>query len=458
MAKQKYRELYAKVELLNYQFAKVDVLEGVITSPPSFNIDSNSDIRRTCNFTIQTNDSSFDIKNGNKIWFNKYIRVYMGIKDIKTKEVIYTNMGLYLLDAPNTRYSATENSINLSGLDLMSKLNGMRGGNLEGFTHVIPQGSNVRNVIINTLKIGGFNNYVCEECSTSVPNTINIDVGASLYDILKQLQEIDMTYEMYFDVDGVFYYKQRPIGLNEQIMVDNDLWDIVLADVDKTTDFTNVFNDVTVIGKTHDVSNFATTVTVVGDTYVLNIPSITTIADIYSGIEFGFVAPYKIETTNVYININNLTTKRLFQTSGEPLKFGNNIYYIIRDMSSYFSCIGEVTNSANAKDTNPSSPFYIGGEIGVRNLVLSGGEYDNIYTAKQCRDRVKYELYTNCKLKDNITIAVLPIFWLDVNWVVSFKAPNEDVAELYIIKSVSTDTNINGVQKINMMKYYPLYP
>src|SRR5574344_449396 len=216
---QNNRTIYAKINLLNYKLQIVDELSGIVLSGSTYSCSATSNIRRTCNISLIPTDSSFNISVGNKIWLDKYIQIYIGIKDIHTEEIIYTNLGIYMINNPSRVYSAENNTITIQGVDLMAKMTGLRNGNLEGMEHIIPQGSNVREAIIATIGLAGFTNYVVEECPYGVPNDINIDIGGTVYDILSQLLDIDSRYEMYFDVDGVFHYDLIPNGYNEQIMV-----------------------------------------------------------------------------------------------------------------------------------------------------------------------------------------------------------------------------------------------
>ena len=112
------------------------------------------------------------------------------------------------------------------------------------------------------------------------------------------------------------------------------------------------------------------------------------------------------------------------------------------------------------EETNEDSPYYINGTTGKIRLVCIGGEYDNIFSNELAQDRAKYELYLHCRLQDQISITCVPIYWLDVNWLVELTLPNKQGKEKtnqYIIKSINTTLGINGTQKITLMKYYPLY-
>jgi hypothetical protein len=92
---------------------------------------------------------------------------------------------------------------------------------------------------------------------------------------------------------------------------------------------------------------------------------------------------------------------------------------------------------------------------------LTGDEYDNISSSDLALQRAKYELYKRCKLQDSISINVLPIYWLDVNWIVSITLPNkngETETRLYMTQSISTTLGVGGTQSITLARYYPFYP
>lgn len=233
LAKQRLRVKYFKINLLNYQFQNVGELTGDTIETPSFTIDANSDIRRTCSIVFTPRDSSFDIRQGNKIWLDKYVQVFVGQKDMRTNKIEYTNMGIYLINNPQRVYSATDNTLTIQGVDLMARMTGLRNGNLQGIPYLVPQGSNVRVAIIACLEIAGFTKYVVDECEIDTPNDIKIDVGGTIYQILTKLRDILPNYQMYFDVDGVFHYNKIPSGKNEQVMVDDDIWNVNVVNYQK---------------------------------------------------------------------------------------------------------------------------------------------------------------------------------------------------------------------------------
>ena len=554
LAKQNVRINYYKIILLNYQFQNVGELTGDSIETPSFTIDANSDIRRTCSITLTPRDSSFDIKQGNKIWLDKYVQIFVGQKNIRTKEIEYTNMGIYLINNPQRVYSATDNTLTIQGLDLMARTTGLRNGNLQGMPYIIPQGSNVRVAIIAVLELAGFTRYVVDECPIDVPNDIRVDVGGTVYQLLTALRDILPSYQMYFDTDGVFHYNLIPSGKNEQVMVDDDIWNVNLIDYQKSTDFESLKNSIEVFGKTHDIKNYGGQSSVSGDTYSITLSSIK---NLYRNTKIGFNTSVDVgDTKNLSVTIANGTvTYPIRNEDGTTPKFNeedtyyvvkyvygtdhweftnvqevenpnvaiiNDDTYIVTDASiteytdgmtytfktpssgcdsvylpyfqinsldkieikntvklrndmvytlkyfeassyeeeKYFQFMGEITPYAQIKEENPDSPFYVGGTVGEIRQVLSGGDYDNIYTSDLAMERAKWELYRLCRLQDNVTLNCIPIYWLDVNWLVEITLPNkygEEETEKYIIKSINIGSGVGATMSVTMMKYYPYY-
>lgn len=458
VTKQTNRFLHIKIDLLNFNFQKVDELSGTVVGDPSFVINSESAIRRTCSFSIVPTDSSFDIKEGNKIWLDKYVKVYLGIENNRTNYITYTNMGLYLINNPNSSYSATSNILTIQGIDLMAKMNGQRNGNLEGLPYIIKQDSDVREAVIATLKEFNFNQYIVSEYPIKTPYEIRIEVGGNGYDIISEIINILPNYQAYFDVDGIFHFEEIPSGKDEQIFIDDDIWSRTLIDYTKSTDFTSVKNVIEVFGKTHDISNYGGDAKLNGNTYEINVSTIDRLRDY---LKIGFIS--NNSNSNPYLKINNLTSYPIRNEDGSiPVLKGDGNYYVVkfREDKNWFEFMGNVQPHAIIKETNPESPFYVNGRMGEVRIVLSGGEYDNIYTDDLAMDRAKWELYTRCRLQDTITINCLPIYWADVNKVISITLPNKQGNEetnLYIIKNINTSFGITGVQSIQCMRYYPYY-
>lgn len=397
VALQNGRIIHIKINILNFNFQTVGEISGVVLDGSTYNIDATSDIRRTCNITFVPTDSSFDVKQGSLIWLDRYVQVFVGIEDdLNNGEIVYSNLGIYLLNNPEQNYDATNNTIVISGVDLMAKMTGMRNGYVEGITHLIPMNTGIKQSMTTIVRdVAGFPLYSIDQPAPTIltPYDLSFGLGATVYNMVSQLRDINANYQTYFDVDGIFWFNQIPMGNDEQIMVDDDVWNKVLISYKKNYDFESVKNVIEVFGKTQDDGQ----------------------------------TPYGI-----------------------------------------------------AVDNNPNSPFYAGtynptthkysNEI---RIVLSGGEYDNIFPIRNsegqitdlnilAQQRANYELYTRCRLQDQLELVCVPIYWLDVNWVITITLPNKQSpstqAEKYIVKKIDTTLGVNGTQNITLMKYYPFYP
>lgn len=457
VAKQKRRELSIRVVLLNKNFQSVDELSGVLISEPSVSIASESNVRRTVSLSMHVKDSSFQIGRDTKIWLDRFVQVYVGVKDVRTKDFVETNMGIYIIDTPSYNYDATNNTLGLTCVDLMAYFTGMRNGNLLPYEYVLSEGENVRDAFIEILDMNGFTKYVIEDIDQDIPNEERFDATKSYYDMMYYLCNILPTYQMYFDVDGVFHFEEIPINSDESIFADDDIIQPNLISWSKSVDFENVKNTVTVIGATHEVEDYASDCTLFGTTYSISFSWVDDYTDVY---KIGFTTDKEC-LSNPKVSINGMDAKSIIFDNGAIPEMLADTYYVMiysRD-DDYFRFMGEIEPRYTAVDTDPNSPFNID-EVGEIRLTLLGGEYDNIYSTPLAEERAKWELYNHTRLQDSVQIIVLPIYWMDVNKVINVTLPNKQGTEetkKYITKSITTSTGVSGTQTISMVEYYPFY-
>ncbi len=312
--KQQYIKKYIRLELLDFQYNIVDELSGNMTQC-SINVDSNSDLRRSCDLGFVVTTSTFDIKAGSKLWLDKFVRPYVGYENMRTGEIQWYNQGIYLVNNPQWSYNALTNEISMQALDLMSKLTGLRNGNLEGIPTKIAKDENVREAIIKTIELGGFTKYICEECKTNdgtivpVPYDIEIDVGGTIYDILTELRDIMPNYQIYFDINGVFHYEPIPLAYDDPVLIDDDLFNNVLISENINTDFESVKNYVEVLGHTWDVDYYSPSEsTTVNDNMIT--PTFADLTALEDGTAVGITLPIDANSTSG-LNIGFLGTNKI---------------------------------------------------------------------------------------------------------------------------------------------------
>ena len=334
--KQQYIKKYIRLELLDFQYNIVDELSGNMTKC-SINVDSNSDLRRSCDLGFVVTTSTFDIKAGSKLWLDKFVRPYVGYENMRTGEIQWYNQGIYLVNNPQWSYNASTNEISMQALDLMSKLTGLRNGNLEGIPTKIAKDENVREAIIKTIELGGFTKYICEECKTKdgtivpVPYDIEIDVGGTVYDILTGLRDIMPNYQIYFDINGVFHYEPIPLAYDDPVLIDDDLFNNVLISENINTDFESVKNYVEVLGHTWDVDYYSSSesTTVSGGTIT---PTFADLKELQNDTAVGITLPSDIANVDK-ITINFLGSNDVVDIDDKPIK------ELSKDTEWIFQCV-----------------------------------------------------------------------------------------------------------------------
>ena len=460
--KQRNVERYVKLNLLDFQYRVIDEISGNILTC-SMQCDADSDLKRSCSVSLVVAKKTFDIQPGGRIWLDKYIQVYIGLKNIYTDEIQWYNQGIYLIDAPSWQYNATNNTLTFSGLDLMSKLTGERNGQLAGIPTTIKQGESVREAMIATLKLGGFTKYIISECTNrdgsiqAVPYDIEIDQGGYVFDILSALRDILPQYQIYFDVDGVFHYELIPSGEDEPVLIDDDTWDSVLIEENINTDFSSVKNYIEVYGRTHEPEYYPSEISVSNNVITMAITKLTELAE-YNLIGF---TPNAAVSGNIQLNINDFGAKDLVDSNGSHItSLENNVYYVAQyQKNGTWLFLGHQQARATWADENPESPFYINGTVGQIREVLCGGDYDNIMSDELALDRAKIEIYWKCRLNDSLTLNVIPIPWIDVNIVVSHATKDNTTQNRYIVKSYSVEYgDVSANMSITMISFYPYYP
>lgn len=454
---QNIQSRYIKLELLNYQFQTVDNIEGVCTGG-SISIDANSDVRRTGSVELVITDSSFEVTPGGKIFLDKFIRVWVGTASLITGDIEYTNCGIFIIDAPSYQYNPSTNTLTLSLLDMMAKLTGVRNGYLPGTPVVLSAGENIRKAIIDTLALGGFTKYVVEEAPSpgTIPTDLEFGQGATVYDLLSGLRDIYPSYEIFFDVDGVFYYKPIPTGEGDPIYIDDTLWNNIVTEENISVDFQNVKNVIEVYGRTHDPAHFSTATTVSGTTIQLAIDDVTEYTE---DMIYGFTLTDNPGYAGYSLQINSLATYPILMSDGTTVADipaeSDEVYYCVQFKGTYWNYLGHLQAYGYAEDDNPQSPFYINGTVGKIRLPLYGGEYENCYSDDLAQQRAERELWLHTNMNNTITLTCVPVYWIDVNILCTHKPRESEIAYLYIIKSINIGLAPSDSMTITMIRFYP---
>lgn len=465
IATQSILDVQCKISILNYEFQNIKEISGWVIGG-SYSCVANADIRRTISLTIAIGEETgLSISEQGGIWIDKFVQVFIGVKHIKTNEVIWHNLGVYIINNPSTVYSAEEYSITIQGLDLMARLTGIRNGQLTDLVTTIPFGSSIREVIISTItQLGGFSDYRIDEFEDIVPEELKFNAGDTVYNILEKLRNFKVNYEMFFDEDGIFVFQQIPSGTTEPIIADESLLLNNVIEINNEVNFEDVKNNIVVYGASLEPNYFGGDATISGDSYEITLGSISSISDLYQGIMVGFIAPSAISGTT-YLEINSLYTFRIVNEDGSDAEIPANTsdtYYVCRvldEAEPTMLFMGTQQIYATSQDLNPDSPYYIYKELGTISLVCIGGEYDNIYTNSLAQQRADYEKWLHTRMNDNIILTTAPIYFInEVNQKIEWDGNKDGEKEEYLIKEIHMGLQNGELQTINAIRYYPLYP
>lgn len=293
-------QLYYKirVSVVNNDDAVIDILTGIYTCG-SLNIDSDSNIRRTANFTIKLDDFVDNIEAKISNWLGLYYVVELGIKDIRTDEYIYYPCGKYCITGASTEYNASTNSATFDLSDRMAELDGTKNGQDGGApTITIPveyegKQQTIRGAVVNMITastkvkkyivddIGEFygmpqNNPDYEEYRkihdtwNIIPYDLEFSCGDNIGDMLFEIRDLYPNCQMYFDVYDNFCFDLIP-SLDKDLpdMDMNYIEQILLGENSESTTYnvTAIKNVVEVFGKDYDVDYFSEKVTSKNNVY-----------------------------------------------------------------------------------------------------------------------------------------------------------------------------------------------
>lgn len=131
--KERNKVIYAKIISLTMNEEPLEEIQGSITSG-NINIDGNSSVRRTCSLSLSSKELNIhEFYWGLKTKFKLFIGVENKI-DNRYDKIIWFKMGTYVIASFNTSQSINSYTINISGKDKMSMLNGDLGGTIPSLT------------------------------------------------------------------------------------------------------------------------------------------------------------------------------------------------------------------------------------------------------------------------------------------------------------------------------------
>ena len=137
--KQKIKEQYAKITVLDWLENPIQEIEGIVTGG-NINLDGKSAQRRTMNLSVYVDDIGYTgvTSIDNLISLNKKVKVAIGIKNITKQyqqyEILWFPQGVFVMTQPSISHSTSGTTISLTLRDKMCLLDGTCGGTIPAST------------------------------------------------------------------------------------------------------------------------------------------------------------------------------------------------------------------------------------------------------------------------------------------------------------------------------------
>lgn len=491
-----------QITLLDDNYQAIEALAGSIKSC-SYNLSSESDMRRTCSLTLVVDKRNIDA-DFNKRWTDCMVEVQCGIFDIKVQDYRWYRLGRFLMTNGETVFSATSSELKLTLIDLMANISNERGSPMSYQVLFETGRITIRDAF--DVVVSKFSKYkqtnICESerLNELIPYDILSNIGDYPFDILRILINLYPHFEMFYDADGVFTVREIPTRIDESCDVTSDIIDPLLISEHRSVNYSNVKNTIEIFGKSLDPIYYAVDCTNEDAVYTINISD--SFESLVVGETYGFTAS-EDSSDGQMLQIQQLSAlpicvltgnnERINISEGEMKK---DVPYVVSYDGTSFILQGElqvhvIVQEINAEPSkefqaaykednacqdvrwvvNPDSPFacsesFIQTDFDAEStwrvdhemkVILNGGEYSDIYTTQLAFERAEYELWQRSRLQDSITLRMIYIPWLDINDKIEYTSPSSGEKIQLLVQTIEPDFK-NWTMTIKGAKFYPVYP
>lgn len=359
---------YVKIEVksigntINENTTIIDSLEGVLIGGNA-TINAESDVRRTATITILptenqgiTTNGMFDLTERSKVWLNKNLVLYLGIKDLREDTVVYYKLGTLVIQAHDITYDATTNQMSINLSDLMTLLDGTVNGQVGALTTLIPSYKEdpdtgevisynvIRDAMTSVVsQLGNVSKYLIDDLGefkamkqyneagwqhyrnthplwNNVPYDLDFAAGCSVVEIIDTLRDIYPNNETFFDADGIFRCQMVPSMYYDDIAIPDYMLQRYIISENTNRDFTTVRNVSEVWGQILEADYFSEEVDNVDGVYVAEISGFD---DDYMNKDRIALRVPSVNVQGQAININNYGNVTIYSTTTEePIEVG----------------------------------------------------------------------------------------------------------------------------------------
>lgn len=474
LLKQSVHEFYLKVELLNKSMKVIDSLTGVVIDD-NFMYNNDSTQRRSYSCTLLVKDSSFVIGKDKKIWMDKRIRVYYGIKSLRTKEIVWYRIGTFAYVSVDYKFTQTERTLSLNCADLMAEYDGTLNGQIGGYGSsntddeqaaqgiTVLAGEDIRQSIIALLKDAHIENYIVEDIKKEIPYDLEFSTGVTYCEVWTEICQLYDSWEFFFDVDGTFIWQQIPNCASDPVVLDDHVMESVVIDESVSSSFDNIYNVTEVWGKVLELETgdrYSETSTYTNNTYNITLDGYSSWQDVNNLTKIAFKVK-SLNNNSPKFSLNGYSSIPIYDGNGDPLKAGvlevdNSYIFRYRRVSvneneviSALYLLGQYQCYGKYIENSDDCPF------SVKNLgyeILKAVDYPNLTDNAACYNQAEYLTYTTTAMMDTVTLTTLIIPWLEVNTKVKYTTKYNNETNQYIIKSISWNVG-SGTMTLTLYKF-----
>lgn len=237
-----------RVDLLDSSENKIDNIQGDILDI-SMSISNDRSIRRNVSVTMKLLDKYIPNLKG-KIWVDRKVQIFIGTEDIVSNEITWYNKGKYVISNPSLELDKTKKIISFEALDYMSLYDGTLGGSV-GTKIKLEPNTPFNDIFKASLKdFASITNYKLEENNFVLPYTIEKSPESTLWDLWKEMRDLYMSYEIFFDENGIFTFRKIKKYYSDEISYDFSSGDNKKNIISYSTsaDYSSIKNHIVVYG------------------------------------------------------------------------------------------------------------------------------------------------------------------------------------------------------------------
>lgn len=391
----------------------LDEVQG-IQSIGSYNIDSDSEIRRTVGFTLFLDNcykSSMSIEKKLFSWIGYNFKMQIGIFSFRLGDYKWFDCGYYLITEANTSYNAIDNSLTFNLADWYANLNGTRNGQIGGAPIIripnVDENNNPVSIksVTETVFINetNYKDYIIDDIGefygmpqnnidyleyrkqyplwNQLPYDLEYEVGCFISTIFEEIKNLYPNCQMYFDIFGNFCFNLVPSCEYDAVILDDKFIQSILVS-DNTEevayDINSIKNVTEVFGQSYEIDRYSTAVSTVDNNYICELEN-------YEEYNYGDMIAFIPDSNNkenTTISINSLSSIPIYYEfttdyiDADTLKAGETYVLKIKSIDGEYIA------------------YYLGQYQPHALCILTDDENDSFYTKEYFSK--KY----NCNLKN----------------------------------------------------------